>query len=37
MWLGISEEAAFGLGLYGHEEGIGMSENGTCGPKFQFL
>ena len=37
MWLGISEEAAFGLGLYGREEGIGMSEKGTCGHKFQFL
>lgn len=37
MWLGISEEVAFGLGLYGREEGIGMSEKGTCGHKFQVL
>lgn len=37
MCLGSSEEAAFGLGLYGHEEGIGISEKGTCGHKFQLL
>lgn len=27
----IREEVAFGLGLHGHEGGIGISEKGTCG------